>query len=138
MSNLNLVVLSGRLTRDPELRHTTGGTPVASTGIAVERYNKNDPENPYVGFFDLNIFGNFGELVARKAKKGDKATVEGRLNFSSWETPEGQKRSKVDVVVNQMEGEFLYRPAVEDNAGSAAPNKEALAGTAAADDDIPF
>jgi single-strand DNA-binding protein len=139
VSHINSVTLSGRLTRDVELRHLPSGSPVASFGVAVERYNKNDPEKPYVGFFDCKVFGAFGELVCDKAKKGDHVFVEGRLDFSSWEAQDGSKRSKVEVVVNTMDGEFLFRKRGEGSGtGSAPPDQEALTGTKPADDDIPF
>lgn len=134
MSNLNIVIVSGRATRDPELRHTPNGNAVVGFGVANERYNKNDAENPFVGFYEVNVWGAFGELVARKLQKGDKVTVEGRLDYSSWEAEDGTKRSKVTITANNVEGEYMYRKADEartlDEAGGSTP--------APADDDIPF
>jgi single-strand DNA-binding protein len=135
VSNINSVIISGRLTRDPELRHTPSGNPVVSVGLASERYNKDDAENPYVGFFEIEAWGKYAELVARKAQKGDKVTVEGRLNFNSWEAEDGSKRSKVFITANQLEGEWLYRPA---DGGQTSIATDAPADGAAADDDIPF
>lgn len=141
MSDINLVALSGRLTRDPELRHTAGGTPVANTAIAVERYKKDEDND--VSFIDLVIFGGFGELVATKARKGDSVSLDGRLNQSRWETEDGSKRSRVEVIVNTMVGEFVFRKAD----GSDTPDREGgdqqamettSAAAGAADDDIPF
>jgi single-strand DNA-binding protein len=140
MSNINTVVLSGRATRDPELRSTQSGTSVGNLGIAVERYRGAEQEAE-VSFFDITVWGNFAELVAAKLRKGDKITVEGRLQQSKWETESGEKRSKVEVVANQIEGEFLYRkadgsdtPDRSEGESSAAP----AAVPAATDDDIPF
>lgn len=138
---MNNVTLSGRLTRDPELRNTQNGTAVANTGIAVERYRK-DAENE-VSFFDLTIWSGFGELVAAKARKGDTVYLTGRLQQQSWLAEDGSKRSKVEVVVEQMEGEFLYRKAdgSDTPARSEGENTSATAASAtpaATDDDIPF
>jgi single-strand DNA-binding protein len=150
VSNINHVVLSGRLTRDPELRTTPSGMELAKTGIAVEGYSKDaDADNQPVGFFDLTIFGKFADLVSRKARKGDAVTVEGKLSYSSWETDDGSKRSKVEVIVNQMEGEFLYRKAdgsdtparTEGNGNEGAAsggNQQQSFVPPPADDDIPF
>jgi len=142
VSNINTVVVSGRLTRDPELRTTNSGVSVANTGIAVEQYVK-DAE-PKVSFFDLTIWSGFADLCAKKARKGDTVTVEGRLHQNQWETDSGEKRSKVEIVVNQMEGEFLYRkadgsdtPASTLDGGSAATGGQPAAAVAS-DDDIPF
>lgn len=139
MSHVNTVALSGRLTRDPELRHLPSGSPVASFGVASERYNKNDPENPFVGFYDCKVFGKFAELIVDKAKKGDHVFLDGRLDWSSWEAQDGSKRSKVEIVVNTMDGEFLFRKRGE-GGGSAAPavDQTSIEGTRPAEDDIPF
>ena len=140
MSNINTVIVSGRLTRDPELRTTANGISVANTGIAVERYRKDQEDE--VSFFDLTIWLGFAELVAKKARKGDKVTVEGRLHQQTWETDDGSKRSKVEIVVNQMEGEFIFRAADGSDTPAASSPAEAqtsLPTTAPpADDDIPF
>lgn len=142
MSDINTVVVTGRITRDPELRHTQGGTAVANTGVAVERYRKDD-ENE-VSFFDLTIWSGFAELCEAKLRKGDKVTVEGRLNQQRWEAEDGSKRSKVEIVVNNMEGEFLYRKADgsdtpdRDGGEQTAMATEAPAAPADSDDDIPF
>jgi single-strand DNA-binding protein len=131
MSDINAVFLTGRLTRDPELRTVQAGgedRSVANTGIAVDQYRKDQDDKAH--FFDLTIWGAFGELVDKKARKGDQVTVTGRLEFSSWENDEGEKRSKVGIVVSQMEGEWMYRKAD----GSDTPDK---ADTAARDEAAP-
>lgn len=147
MSDINTVTLTGRLTKDPELRATTSGTSVANTGLAVERYRKDQDDD--VSFFEVTIFGNFAELVCKKARKGDTVVLEGRLEQRRWETPEGQKRSAVSIIANQLKGEFLFRkadgsdtPAAEnpttDSTPASATSAPAPAGQMAADDDIPF
>jgi single-strand DNA-binding protein len=146
MSDINTVTLTGRLTKDPELRTTTSGTSVVNSGLAVERYRKDQDDD--VSFFEITVFGNFAELVAKKARKGDSVVVEGRLEQRRWQTDDGQNRSAVSVICNQMKGEFLFRKAdgsdtpaaeagqttIDDATPASAP---APAGTVA-DDDIPF
>ncbi len=137
MSDINTVTLTGRLVRDPELRSTNSGTSVANTALAVERFRK-DQEND-VSFVDLTIWGNFAELVAKKARKGDSVTIEGRLNQEKWQTTEGENRSKLVVVVNSLVGECMFRKADGSDTPAAAEPQDVPAATpAASDDDIPF
>lgn len=143
MSNINTVALSGNLTRDPELRHTGNDFPIAKLGIAVNKSKKTESgEYEEVGhFFDLTVLGKFGELVARKLRKGDAITVLGELEYEQWET-EGQKRSKVSVLVKTIDAQGFFRkdedvPAMQSGGNTQAPLADA-ATTAAADDDIPF
>jgi len=95
MANYNRVVLVGNLTRDPELRYAPNGTAVAKFSIAVNRKYK---ENDETSFFDIVFFGKPAEIIAEYMKKGRPLLVEGRLQQRRWETDEGQKRSKVEVV----------------------------------------
>ena len=135
MSDINSVTLTGRLVRDAELRSTNSGTSVANTAIAVEEYRK-DADND-VSFIDLTIWGNFAELVAKKARKGDSVCVNGRLKQEKWQTTEGENRSKVVMVVNSLVGECMYRKA-DGSDTPAAAETPAAAAPAASDDDIPF
>jgi single-strand DNA-binding protein len=99
MANFNRVVLMGNLTRDPELRYTPNGSAVASFSIAVNRRYKVDNEKrEETSFFDIVFFGKPAEIIAEYMKKGRPILVEGRLQQRRWETDEGQKRSKVEVV----------------------------------------
>ena len=99
MANYNRVVLVGNLTRDPELRYTPNGAAVASFSIAVNRRYKVDNEKrEETSFFDIVFFGKPAEIIAEYMKKGRPLLVEGRLQQRRWETDEGQKRSKVEVV----------------------------------------
>jgi single-strand DNA-binding protein len=140
LSDINSTVLTGRLTRDPELRSTNSGTSVANTAIAVERFRK-DQDND-VSFIDLTIWGNFAELVANKARKGDTVTISGRLQQERWETEDGSKRSKVVVVVDTLVGECMYRKADGSDTPARTEGNEQTAvqsaAPAASDDDIPF
>jgi single-strand DNA-binding protein len=99
MANYNRVILMGNLTRDPELRYTPNGSAVASFAIAVNRRYKVDNEKrEETSFFDIVFFGKPAEIIAEYMKKGRPLLVEGRLQQRRWETDDGQKRSKVEVV----------------------------------------
>ena len=101
MVSFNRVILAGNLTRDPELRFTNDGVPVCSFGLAVNRVRSRTEE---VDFFDISAWRELGETIANYKKKGDPILVEGRLQFRSWEDREsGQKRSKVDVVADNVQ-----------------------------------
>lgn len=150
MANFNKVILAGNLTRDPELRFTNNGIPVCNFGIAVNRVRS---QNEEVDFFDVTVWRELGETVANYKQKGDPILLEGRLQFRSWETNEGEKRNKVDVVADQVQ--FLSRGQGGDseNGGSGGSQKAGAAsggsGSGANDpnagdfddsqfDDIPF
>ena len=104
MANYNRVILMGNLTRDPELRYTPNGSAVASFAIAVNRRYKVDNEKrEETSFFDIVFFGKPAEIIAEYMKKGRPLLVEGRLQQRRWETDEGQKRSKVEVIGDSFE-----------------------------------
>ncbi len=105
MVSFNKVILAGNLTRDPELRFTTGGIPVCDFGIAVNRVRSK--EEDAVDFFDVSAWRELGETVANYKKKGDPILVEGRLQYRTWEAQDGSKRSKVDVTAENIQ--FLGR-----------------------------
>ena len=120
--SINRVLISGNLTRDPELRATAGGTQVLSFGVAVNDRRKNPQtgeweESP--NFVDCTMFGNRAEAVARYLSKGTKVAIEGRLRYSSWER-DGQRRSKLEVIVDELE--FLSRGR-DDAQGGCAPQQ---------------
>ena len=100
MVSFNRVVLAGNLTRDPELRFTNDGIPVCSFGLAVNRVRSRSEE---VDFFDISAWRELGETVANYKKKGDPILLEGRLQYRTWETQDGSKRSKVDVVADNVQ-----------------------------------
>ena len=95
--SINRVIISGNLTRDPELRSTAGGLPVLGFGVAVNDRRKNQQTGEwedYPNFIDCTMFG------ARA--KGTKVSIEGKLRWSQWER-DGQKRSKIEVIVDELE-----------------------------------
>src|ERR687898_950806 len=104
MVSFNRVVLAGNLTRDPELRFTQQGVPVANFSIAVNRLRS---KSEAVDFFNVSCWRELGERVANYKKKGDPILVEGHLQYRTWQTPDGTKRSAVEVVANNVQ--FLSR-----------------------------
>ncbi len=104
MADINRVVISGRLTRDPELRSTAGGTSVLGFGVAVNDRRRNQQTGQwedYANFFDCAVFGARAEPLSRILGKGMLVCVEGRLRWSSWER-DGQRRSKVEVIAEEL------------------------------------
>ena len=101
--SINQVILMGNLTRDPELRTTPGGQSVCSFGIAINRSWQGSDGNQQeaVDYFDVTAWGKLGELVNQYLKKGRRCLIQGRLSYRSWEQ-DGQKRSKVEVVANDV------------------------------------
>lgn len=103
--SINRVVISGNLTRDPELRSTPGGTQVLSLSVAVNDRRRNPQTSEwedYANFVDCKMFGARAESVSRFLSKGQKVCIEGKLRYSSWER-DGQKRSKLEVVADEVE-----------------------------------
>jgi len=99
----NSITLIGNLTRDPELRFTTGGRGVASFGLAVNRrYQVNGEWQEQVSFFNIVCWGHLGENAAATLTKGSRCIVTGRLEQRSWETNDGEKRSVVEVIADEV------------------------------------
>lgn len=122
--SINRVNITGNLTREPDLQSTAGGTPVLSLGVAVNGRRKNQQTGEwedYPNFVDCTMFGARAQNVSRFLSKGSKVAIEGKLRWSQWER-DGQKRSKIEVVVDEIE--FLS------SKGSSQPLEY--------DDDIPF
>lgn len=107
--SINRVNISGNLTRDPELRATASGTQVLSFGVAVNDRRRNPQTGDwedYPNFVDCTMFGTRAEAVSRYLSKGSKVAIEGKLRYSSWER-DGQRRSKLEVIVDEIE--FMSR-----------------------------
>jgi len=103
VAGFNKVILVGNLTRNPELRYTTSGTPVASLGLAVSRrYKQGDDLKEEVCFVDIVVFGKQAEHCGQYLSKGNGVIVDGRLQQRRWETEDGQKRSKHEVVAQTI------------------------------------
>lgn len=130
--SINRVSLSGNLTRDPELRMTKGGKQVLSFGLAVNDRMRNQQTGAWEdrpNFVDCIIFGKRAEAVNRYIQKGSKVAVEGRLRYSSWEAKDGSRRSKLEVVIDEIE--FMSGQGTQQ--GQAAYEPEDIY-----DEDVPF
>ena len=106
---LNKVFLIGRLTRDPELRYTPSGQAVTSFGLATNReYMTKEGKKEETCYVNLVTWAKQAEVCAEYLKKGNLIFVEGRLQYRSWETQEKEKRSVLEVRVENFQ--FLERP----------------------------
>ncbi|RJQ56521.1 MAG: single-stranded DNA-binding protein [Nitrospiraceae bacterium] len=104
----NKVILIGNLTRDPELRYTPQGTSVCNFGIAVNRrYKQGEETKEEVTFINVVSFGKQADTCGQYLNKGSSVLVEGRLQERRWETEDGQKRSRHEVVAQSVR--FLSR-----------------------------
>ena len=105
MASFNKVILMGNLTRDPELRVTPKGTAVCQIGLAVNSSYKDKEGNAReeVTFVDVDCFGKQAEVIAKYMAKGRPILVEGRLKLDTWESKEGEKRSKLKVVLDNFQ-----------------------------------
>ena len=105
-ANINRVVLVGNLTRDPELRHTPGGTPVCSLRLAVNSRRK-DESGQWIdkpNYFSISVFGNQAESCAQYLSKGRPVAVDGRLEWREWEAKDGGgKRESVEIVAESVQ-----------------------------------
>lgn len=119
--SINRVNISGNLTRDPELRATAGGTQMLAFGVAVNDRRKNQQTGEWEdvpNFVDCIVFGSRAEAVSRFISKGSKVAIEGKLRYSAWENKEGQRRSKLEVIVDEIDflsrqGQQVTSPAAE-------------------------
>ena len=104
MANGNTVTVVGNVTRDPELRFTSSGQALASFGLAVNRrwQNRNNEWEESTSFFDVTCWAQMAENVAESIPKGARVVVTGRLDQRSWETQEGDKRSKVEIIADEI------------------------------------
>jgi single-strand DNA-binding protein len=157
-SNVNVVVITGNLTRDPELRHTGGGTAVCELRVAVNSRRKDGQTGEWVdkpNYFDVTVWGAQGENCANYLSKGRPVAVEGRLDWREWEAKDGSgKRQAVSIIANSVQ--FLgSRDGGGQNGGGGggfAPSGDVPADTSdfegaavgggsggeGGDDDIPF
>ncbi len=99
----NRVILTGRLTKDPELRYSGAGTAVVQFGLAVNARRQNaGTETEETSFFDIVVFGKQAEVCKQYLTKGRTVLVEGRLRQRSWTSEDGQKHKKVEILANQV------------------------------------
>jgi single-strand DNA-binding protein len=105
-TNINRVVMTGNLTRDPELRSLPSGMAVCSLRIACNTRRKNNSSGEWEdkpNYFDVTVWGAQGENCARFLSKGRPVALDGRLEWREWETPEGQKRQAVDIIADSVQ-----------------------------------
>jgi single-strand DNA-binding protein len=135
MASLNNVVLLGNLTRDPEVRYTPSGTPVATLGVAVNnRMKQGDEWKDDPCFIDVVVFGKQAESCGEYLSKGQPVLVEGRLRYRTWEGQDGQKRSKHEVSAFRVQ----FMPKGGRSASGGGFSGEMGEGEPMDDDDVPF
>jgi single-strand DNA-binding protein len=158
-SNVNVVVITGNLTRDPELRHTGGGTAVCDLRVAVNSRRKDQSGNwvDKPNYFDVTVWGAQGENCANYLSKGRPVAIEGRLDWREWEAKEGGgKRQAVQIIANTVQflgsrdgsgsgnggggaGGGGFAPTQSDVPADNSDFETAPAGpSGASEDDIPF
>jgi single-strand DNA-binding protein len=150
-SNVNVVVITGNLTRDPELRSTPGGTSVCKLRVAVNSRRKDGQSGEWIdkpNYFDVTVWGAQGENCANYLSKGRPVAIEGRLDWREWEAKEGGgKRQSVEIIANSVQ--FLGSRDGSGGGGEGggfSPSSDVpadssdFAGATASggDDDIPF
>jgi single-strand DNA-binding protein len=151
--NINRVVLTGNLTRDPELRSTGNGLSICKLGIACNTRKRNNSTGEWeekANFFRVTVFGPQGERCSQYLRKGRAVAIDGRLEWSSWET-DGQKRESIDIIADSVQFLGGRDDASNGNGFSSsarAPESDVPIDTAdftptpvgatTADDDIPF
>jgi single-strand DNA-binding protein len=150
-TNINRVILTGNLTRDPELRSTPGGTSVCSLRLAVNSRRKDSSgewtDKP--NYFDITVWGAQGENCANYLSKGRPVAVDGRLEWREWEAKDGSKRQSVEVIADSVQflgsregggggGNGNGFTATSDVPADTSDFEGAGVGGSADDDDIPF
>ena len=149
-TNINRVVITGNLTRDPELRALPSGTSVCSLRVASNTRRKDNSTGEWVdkpNYFDVTVWGAQGENCAQYLAKGRPIAVDGRLEWREWQDKEGNKRQSVDIIADSVQ--FLGSREGGENGGRFTPQSDVPADTGdfqtapagaagGADDDIPF
>jgi single-strand DNA-binding protein len=143
---INNITIVGNLTRDPELRFTPSGTPVASFGLAVNKSTQNKDTGEWINsadFFNVVAWFKLAENCAQSLIKGDRVLISGRLSQDNWEDKDGQKRSAYKIIANIIAPSLEFasckiekNPKVESSV--APPEKSADEDLDFTDDDIPF
>ena len=148
MPNYNKVILMGNLTRDPEVKYTSGGTAIAKLGMAINRTwtNKEGQKQEETTFVDVDAFGRQAEVIGQYLKKGRPVMIEGRLKLDQWDDKQtGQKRSKLGVTLEGFQ--FLDSGGgggngggghSQGNAPAASSGSSAPSASLPEDDDVPF
>jgi single-strand DNA-binding protein len=153
--SINRVVLTGNLTRDPEIAATGNGVTVCRLGLAVNGRRKNNSTGEWEekpNFFRVTVFGRQADNCIQYLKKGRAVGIDGRLEWSQWEAQDGQKRSSVDIIAENVQFLGGREDAGNGNGYSSSPHAmesdmpadtsdfdpAPVAAGAGSDDDIPF
>jgi len=145
--NVNVVVITGNLTRDPELRHLGSGTAVCKLRVAVNSRRKDQGGNwvDKPNYFDVTVWGAQGENCAEYLAKGRPVAIEGRLDWREWEDQGGNKRQSVEIIANTVQFLGYKERAGQNGNGSEAQEEDfkpepelAGVGAGASEEDIPF
>jgi single-strand DNA-binding protein len=140
MANLNKVQLIGKLTRDPETKHTPKGTAICGFSLAINRvwYNDAKEKQEETTYVDVEAYGRTADVVGEYVRKGEPLYVEGRLKLDSWEDKQsGQKRTKMKVVCEHVQL-LGGKPRGKDDAPPQAPRKAARDASLEVGDECPF
>lgn len=138
--SINAVALSGNITRQPELRTSNGGSSILSFGIAVNERRRNQRTGEWEdrpNFVDCVMFGKRAESLSGILSKGMKVSLQGRLSYSSWKAKDGSARSKIEVVVDEIELPQRPRGQGQGQPSFAAPPRQAHPDDVY-DEDVPF
>lgn len=137
MANLNKVFLIGNLTRDPELRYIPSGSAVTTFTVAVNRvYTQQGEKKEEVSYIKVVVWGKMAETCGEYLSKGSPVFVEGRIQSRSWETPQGEKRSTVEVVAERVQ--FLGRGKGVKQEGGADAEPADIQTNGPSGEDAPF
>ena len=137
MSDVNKVIITGRVTRNSELRQTPTGTPVTDISLVSNRFwTKNGERQEEATFVDVTVWGKQAETLSPMLTKGRHIMVEARLKLNSWETDEGVKRSKLTLVAESV-NLTPNNPNPQGNQ-APAPVQEPVGASAGTDEDTPF
>lgn len=139
MANFNKVILAGNLTRDPQMSALPSGTPVAEFGMAINRTwrTPDGQSREEVCFVDCSCFGRQAETLTKYMKKGNPLLVEGRLKYEAWESKDGQKRSRLRVVVDHFQFLSSRRDSAEGGTANYAGSRGPRAASASMDEPPP-
>jgi len=139
-TDINRVIVIGRITKSPELKYTSTGTPVCNISIANNRtWNQGGEKKESVSYFNCIAWNKLGETIIKYCRKGDRIGIEGRLQQRRWEAQDGSDRQAVEVVVENIQ--FLQHKKQDDAAPMGDPPHIINGGqdvTDSYDDQIPF
>ncbi len=139
MVSYNKIILIGNLTKDPEIRYTPSGTPVANFRLAVNhKYKQGDDLKEEVCYIDIVVFGKQAENCGQYLNKGQSVLVDGRLQERRWESDEGQKRSKHEVVAQAVRFMPKRGDAAAPSGKSESAPDDLESAQGGADSDVPF